>query len=69
MEAHQSQSYLQDQHESEINCLEQQLSEKNDLTNNLLGIKLKREHLLKQKKPGPNSKSIEEKHSGIGAEG
>ena len=50
MEAHQSQSYLQDQHESEINCLEQQLSEKNDLTNNLLGIKLKREHLLKQKK-------------------
>ena len=50
MEAHQSQSYVQDLHESEINCLEQQLSEKNDLTNNLLGIKLKREHLLKQKK-------------------
>ena len=49
MEAQQSQSYLQDLHKSEINCLEQHLSEKNDLINNLLGIKLKREHLLKEK--------------------
>jgi len=47
MEAQQSQSYLQDLQQSELNCLEHHLSGNIDLANNLLGIK--REHLLKEK--------------------